>query len=95
MPSQLRESASAESSKLPVSILRSPANGVLIHFDAATGEVVDPDRELLTIADLSRIWVEANVHETDLTLVRPNQKTEIRSDAYPNEDFLGDHYKDR
>jgi cobalt-zinc-cadmium efflux system membrane fusion protein len=75
--------------ELTQSVLRSPSSGVLTTFDAAEGEIVEPDTELFTIADLSRVWVEANVHETDLRLVKPGQKAEIRSDAYPDQLFSG------
>lgn len=86
---QLSEPENSERSKLTYSILRSPTNGVLIQFEAAEGEVIDPGHELFTIADLSRVWVEANVHETDLSLVKAGQNAEIRSDAYPEDIFSG------
>jgi cobalt-zinc-cadmium efflux system membrane fusion protein len=81
-PSQLN-------TELTQSVLTSPSSGVLTNFDAAEGEIVEPDAELFTIADLSRVWVEANVHETDLRLVKAGQKAEIRSDAYPDQVFSG------
>jgi cobalt-zinc-cadmium efflux system membrane fusion protein len=87
--SQLKNLESSSDSKLTQSVLRSPANGVLIKFEAAEGEVVDSEHELFTIADLSKVWVEANVHETDLALIRAGQTAEIRSDAYPDQIFSG------
>lgn len=88
-PAQLQEMNNSQHSNLAHSILRSPRNGVLVAFEAAEGEVVDPELELFTIADLSLVWIEANVHETDLSLVQVGQKGEIRSDAYPEEVFTG------
>jgi len=83
-PAQLKES-----STLTHGIMRSPRNGVLLEFDAAEGELVEPEHALFTIADLSLVWIEANVHETDLSLVQVGQKAEVRSDAYPGEVFTG------
>ncbi|HSE42902.1 MAG TPA: efflux RND transporter periplasmic adaptor subunit, partial [Acidobacteriota bacterium] len=80
---------SSSDSKLTQSILRSPASGVLIKFEAGEGEVIDSEHELFTIADLSKVWVEANVHETDLALIKAGQTAEIRSDAYPDQVFSG------
>lgn len=76
-------------SQLTQSILRSPTDGVLIKYEAAEGELVDPQLELFTIADLSSVWVEANVHETDLSLVEVRQEAEIKTDAYAGKIFSG------
>ena len=86
---RLKESGNLEGSTITNSLLRSPANGVLIKFEAAEGEVVDPEHELFVIADLSSVWVEANVHETDLSLIKVGQTAEIHSDAYVGQTFSG------
>jgi cobalt-zinc-cadmium efflux system membrane fusion protein len=86
---RLTESGNLQESKITNSVLRSPRSGVLIKFEAAEGEVVDPEHELFVIADLSRIWVEANVHETDMSLIKVGQNAEIHSDAYAGQTFSG------
>ena len=70
--------------------LRSPINGVLLEFNAAAGEMADPDVDLFTIGNLESLWVEANVHETDLGLVQLGQQATIRSNAYPDLEFTGE-----
>ena len=45
--------------------------------------------ELFTIGDLSQVWVEANVHETDLSVIDLGREALIRSDAYPDRIFKG------
>ena len=87
--SELKDLQETGDAELARSVLRSPSAGVLINFDAAEGEIVEPETELFTIADLSKVWVEANVHETDLRLVKQGQNAEIRSDAYPDQLFSG------
>ena len=71
------------------SVLRAPFSGVVTKFDVARGELVGPDRELMTISDLSTVWVLADVYEKDLAKVRPNSDVTIRVDAYPGRPFSG------
>jgi len=47
-----------------------PASGVITARKAFPGTRVMPDTELYTLADLSTIWVEADVYESDLMNVR-------------------------
>jgi cobalt-zinc-cadmium efflux system membrane fusion protein len=71
------------------SILRAPFRGVVTKFDVAVGEVVDPDKELFTVADISTLWVLADVYEKDLSKVTPDGMVSIRVDAYPDRTFSG------
>lgn len=71
------------------SVLRAPFAGVVTKFDVAQGELVEPDRELLTISDISTVWVLADVYEKDLAKVRVNSDVNIRVDAYPDRVFVG------
>jgi RND family efflux transporter MFP subunit len=47
-----------------------PASGVVANRGVTVGTSVDPSTELLTIADLSRVWVLAEVPEADIPAVR-------------------------
>ena len=49
-----------------------------------------PGETLYQIADLSSVWVLADVFEQDLGLIQPGQKTTIRVDAYPDKIFNGE-----
>jgi cobalt-zinc-cadmium efflux system membrane fusion protein len=71
------------------STLRAPFAGVVTKFDVATGEVVEPDKELFTIADMSTVWVLADVYEKDLSKIRQDGTVAIRVDAYPDRTFTG------
>ncbi len=70
---------------LPVSRteLRAPFSGTVIEFDVAPGEVVSPQQVLLTIADLSSVWVLADIHQKDLQELELGQRVGVRSEAYP------------
>lgn len=71
------------------SALRAPIDGVVTRLDVASGEVVEPDRELFTIADLSSVWVLADVYEKDLSRLPQSGDVDIRVDAYPDKVFRG------
>jgi membrane fusion protein, heavy metal efflux system len=60
-----------------------PFAGVITHMDAAPGEVVDSGAELFSVADLSTVYVQAQVYEKDLGSVRVGQSASIATDAYP------------
>lgn len=69
--------------------IRSPLTGVVTHVTAAPGDVVDASSELFAVADISRVYVQAQVFEKDLGQVRVGQIASIRVDAYPDERFSG------
>lgn len=71
------------------SVLRAPFSGVVTKFDVANGELVGPERELMTITDISTVWVLADVYEKDVAKVRPDTDVSIRVDAYPDRTFTG------
>ena len=54
-----------------------PASGVVVERKAFPGTRVTPDTELYTLADLSTIWVEADVFESDLANVRVGTTAEV------------------
>jgi Cu(I)/Ag(I) efflux system membrane fusion protein len=69
--------------------LRSLASGVVIEKAAIQGERFMTGEVLYQIADLSRVWMLADVFEQDLALVNPDQSATIRIDAYPGHVFEG------
>jgi membrane fusion protein, heavy metal efflux system len=69
--------------------LKAPFSGVLTKAQASPGDVVDAGRDLFTVADLSRVWVQAEVYEKDLGRIRIGQSTLITVDTYPDQPFEG------
>jgi Cu(I)/Ag(I) efflux system membrane fusion protein len=49
--------------------VRAPASGYITRFGAILGSRADPETVLYEIADLSKVWVLASVHERDLKLM--------------------------
>jgi Cu(I)/Ag(I) efflux system membrane fusion protein len=69
--------------------LRSPADGVVIEKVARAGMRFMPGEPLFQIADLSRVWIVANVFEQDLGLVHTGQTATVSLAAYPGRAFTG------
>jgi len=79
--------ASAPSSFLTA--LKAPFAGVVTKAQASTGDFVDESREVFAVANLSQVWVQAEVYEEDLGRIRVGQNASITVDTYPNEHFNG------
>jgi cobalt-zinc-cadmium efflux system membrane fusion protein len=74
-------------SQVPV---RSPLQGTLIERKVTEGQYVTGDATpLLTIADLSTVWIVADLFERDLPRVRAGEKAEVSTIAYPDVKFQG------
>lgn len=69
--------------------LKAPFSGVVTKTQASPGDVVDAGRDVFTVADLSRVWVQAEVYEKDLGRLRIGQSAFITVDTYPNQSFEG------
>ncbi|MGF6267122.1 cobalt-zinc-cadmium efflux system membrane fusion protein [Paraburkholderia youngii] len=69
--------------------LVSPFDGVVDNVAASAGELVDSSSTIMTVADLSTMWVEANVPERDAPAVRVGQSVTVHIDAYPERRFTG------
>jgi RND family efflux transporter MFP subunit len=70
-------------------VLHSPVSGHLLQKTAILGTYLQPGTELFTLADLSRVWILAEVYERDLPHVRLGQKATVRLEAIPGRHFTG------
>ena len=63
--------------------LRSPRDGVVVERNAIEGGSVAKGATLYTVADLSRVWVQTEVYEMDLPLVRQGLRVRLESATTP------------
>ncbi len=75
-------------------IIRAPFDGTVLTKDADVGEIVAPfgasvnsKGAVVTIADMSSLQVEADVSESNIEKISPNQSCEIVLDAYPDYNY--------
>lgn len=69
--------------------LPAPTGGTVISRAANPGEVVEANKEILRVADLSNVWVVGQVFERDLARVRTGSGASVTSDAYPGRMWRG------
>ena len=69
--------------------LTTPFSGTVIEKHAILGELAQPDKQIFTVADLSKLWIEANLFEKDLGRVKTGAEAMVTVDAYPGESFQG------
>jgi len=74
-------------------IIASPADGLVVMTFARQGEHVSPGQRILMFHDPDQIWVEANVREVEVRMLKPGMKAEIRVDAYPGKVFAGEVFR--
>jgi Cu(I)/Ag(I) efflux system membrane fusion protein len=68
---------------------RSPASGVVLEKKAVAGMRFMPGEMLYQIADVSSVWVLADVFERDIGLIKAGQKVRVGINAYPDKRFSG------
>jgi RND family efflux transporter MFP subunit len=67
----------------------SPASGYITERNALPNMTVEPATRLYTIADLSRVWIDAQVFQNDVSRLKPGDAAEITVDSYPARTFSG------
>ena len=71
-------------------IVRAPISGKIVSDNLTIGQYVKEDSDpLAVIADLSTVWVVANIKERDLANVSKLEKADIRFVAVPDSAFTG------
>jgi Cu(I)/Ag(I) efflux system membrane fusion protein len=68
-------------------VLRAPFSGHLIRKDVVEGAHVEAGQTLFELADLSHVWIEAEVYETDIDFLRKGQTIEALVESFPGRVF--------
>jgi Cu(I)/Ag(I) efflux system membrane fusion protein/cobalt-zinc-cadmium efflux system membrane fusion protein len=69
--------------------INSPVSGYITERNALPNMYTEPSTKLYTVADLSRVWVYAQVFQNDIGRLKPGDRTEITVDSYPGRTFSG------
>jgi len=77
-------------------VVRSPIDGIVLDKPVDEGQVimgglntVSGGTTIVTIADMSRVYVYANIDEVDVGKIKLGQEAVIVADAFPDEKFIG------
>src|SRR5918996_4563697 len=69
--------------------LYAPHSGFVIKKEANQGMRIMPDKELYTIADLSTVWVNVDIYESEIPFVRPGQTASVTLSYDPGSTLNG------
>ncbi len=73
----------------PVAFVLAPIDGTVIDRQVGLGQYIQPNaaNPVYSIDDLSKVWLIANVHETEAPLIRVGAPVEVRMPAFPGRVF--------
>ncbi|HEY3122829.1 MAG TPA: efflux RND transporter periplasmic adaptor subunit [Thermoanaerobaculia bacterium] len=69
--------------------LYAPVSGVVLRKDAVAGLAIMPGMPLYTIADLSTVWVLADVYQSEMAMAAPGNSAAVSASFLPGETFRG------
>jgi Cu(I)/Ag(I) efflux system membrane fusion protein/cobalt-zinc-cadmium efflux system membrane fusion protein len=69
--------------------INSPVEGYITERNALPNMYAEPSTKLYTVADLSRVWVYAQLFQNDVGRVKPGDTVQITVDSYPGRTFSG------
>ena len=71
-------------------VVRAPISGKVLELAVAPGEYrTDTAASLMTVADLSTVWITSSVPESSIRLIEVGEPVDVALAAYPNESFHG------
>ena len=73
----------------PVLTVYAPSSGIVLKREALPGKYVEPGTTLYEVADLSTVWISADIYESEVASVRLNQPALVTFAAYQGETFRG------
>jgi RND family efflux transporter MFP subunit len=85
---QIRDLAQSEQARRTLTF-RSPVGGIVTEKKALQGMRFMPGEMLYQIADLSSVWVIADIYEQDIAAIRQGSKAKVVISAYPDKVFEG------
>jgi RND family efflux transporter MFP subunit len=69
--------------------INSPVTGYITERNALPNMYAEPSTKLYTVADLSRVWVYAQIFQNDIGRIKPGDTAQITVDSYPGRTFSG------
>lgn len=83
------ESLEKARTRLGFATLTSTIDGFVLSDNIEPGEYVSAGTAVVTLGDLSHPWLRAYVDETDLGRIRLGQKARVKTDTFPEKEYVG------
>ncbi|HWD19284.1 MAG TPA: efflux RND transporter periplasmic adaptor subunit [Verrucomicrobiae bacterium] len=87
-PEQIQELEKTRTARKDLTV-RAARDGVVIEKSVVEGQMVEPGMKLYRLADVSVVWVYAQIYEQDLPFVKVGQEAEVSLPYLPNQKFRG------
>jgi Cu(I)/Ag(I) efflux system membrane fusion protein len=84
------DEALAEAGRPARLLIRSSQTGHVVKKNVVEGAAVERGTTLFEIADISGVWIEADVFESDLAFLREGQRLQATVEAFPGREFEGE-----
>ncbi|MEI7025764.1 HlyD family efflux transporter periplasmic adaptor subunit [Paenibacillus sp. y28] len=85
--------ANLSNSALDQAFLRSPISGTVIQTAAKVGEVVSTSQAVAMVVDKSKLYVSANIEETEMVKLKLGQKVDFTIDTFKGKTLTGTLYE--
>jgi len=69
--------------------ITTPISGKVTSIAVSSGEMISPSMPLLSIIDVSKVFVKVGISEKDISKIKEGQKVNLEIDAFPEEEFQG------
>ncbi|MGC1404279.1 MAG: efflux RND transporter periplasmic adaptor subunit, partial [Thermodesulfobacteriota bacterium] len=86
---QAKEVLALAETRMGYSVLIAPISGIVLSENVEPGEYVSPGTPVITVGDLSRVYLRAYINETDLGRVKLGQKVRVLTDTFPGRAYEG------
>lgn len=75
--------------QLSYAYIIAPSDGFISKKNVQPGQLVNPGQILMSIVDVSQLWINANFKETQVERMKVGQEVTVKVDAYPDKTFKG------
>ena len=87
--SQASKSDAPETSGIPHVTIYAYASGTVVDRKVTQGQYVNAGDTLFTVADLSQVWIKADVYEEQLPQIHPGQQVDLTAESLPDRTLHG------
>ncbi len=86
---QAQEALALSETRLGYATLFSPLSGWVLSKNAEPGEYMAPGTPVVTVGDLTKVWLRAYINESDLGRVKVGQRVRVTTDTFPGRAYAG------